>query len=62
MFDPFGKPIKGLILHLMLVSAGLSCMTATIMPLAPRKGRSGVGYGATDCFGQLGEVRDGPLF
>ena len=72
MSDSFGKPIKGLILPLMRVSAGLSCIMATIMPLAPRKSALGrrcgrrsasgdSGYGATGRLGQLGEVRDGPL-
>jgi hypothetical protein len=66
MFEPFGKPIKGLIY--LSVSTGLSCMMAIIMPLASRESALGCrfgrrsaggdsGYGVTDCFGQLGEVR-----
>jgi hypothetical protein len=41
MFDPFGKPIKALILLLMSSLAELPSVTITIMPLACRKVRFG---------------------
>jgi hypothetical protein len=68
-----GLSLRGLLCFREGSLAGIWCMMATIMRLMSRKVRSGVGsaeqvlsaiQGAVrpTAVGQLGEVRDGPLF